>query len=76
MILPDDVKKFDKLCADLVKLMKKIRETSPEAEIFMEAEGGLMLFDGNSRIDDGEDFNWEAQRGKSHWTPGFGGGAI
>jgi hypothetical protein len=56
--------------------MQKIRQDSPEAEIFMEAEAGLMLFDGNSRIDDGEQFNFEAQVGHSHWTPGFGGGAI
>ena len=73
MIHPRDVAEFEKRCGELVALMKRIRKYNPEAEIFMEAEAGLMLFDGDSRGEHG--LAWDRQRGSSHWTPGFGCGA-
>lgn len=74
-ISDQDIRKFNKLAGELCKLLDDIRKYNPEAEIFLEAEGGLMLFAGDTR-DDQDNFQWCNQRGRSYWTPGLGGGAV
>ena len=77
MILPKHEKEFDLLGRRLIELMREIRKYQPEAEIFMEAESGLTLFDGLARgHGDGDAINWGKKVGKSHWTPGFGCGGA
>ena len=77
MIKPADAKKFHELAQQLTGLLVKIRKYNPEAEIFVEGESGLMLFDGPARGDDDADrINWSKQVGESHWTPGLGCGAA
>lgn len=76
MITAKDSREFHRLANAMCALIGRIRTYNPEAEIFIEAEGGFMLFDGPARLPDTDEMNWEHQDGASHWAAGIGCGAI
>jgi hypothetical protein len=62
-------KRFKKLCGEMLKLMDEIRQDTPEAQIFVEAEAGFLLFD---QYEISTDLIIE----HGGWTAGIGCGAF
>lgn len=47
----EQIRRFNRLCKGLNDLLKEVREKHPEANLYMEGEGGLYLLSGPSHDD-------------------------